>query len=584
MIFGVKKQHKIIAAKALPGYAIFITDAFSKDFVGGEPLVVYYPPDHPNAGTKYNYTILENSDRGATGLEIMGLFGGESQRIVSGPEESRDVLKSYHLDFYISPFFNKEQDLHPLTNSGGYDSFLLKGSIIQGLQSGAKRFYDGPFKGFTVESQDGCIQAGNDVALNDLDGSSCDGYLKGSYYEVGYDQFRHDLYRYSGITNHVLDARFPLNNLFMSGTPFGGLPVNWLAIHDREKRPIPYRSQGLDNQGHSAVLISPKHAIISASRGYGHKYRFFSPSNGIVEVTVTKSTETAGPYTGSNRDFKNIWKVLGFNEPTESDVSLTETYNSMMAHFSDCRIVTFDNELPSDVVPVYLLDRNGSDIFRWAITVGQEGRGHLTYTCESTKEKSVWRFSPCMRCDGDDETYLPPNTFVDDFGKAFCNGDVGSVLYTYYRSSPVFLGMMSSITKENIGSLDYIQNTVMVRNSPPNYECFTYDPIEYQRAGHLMEAEYYGSWDIANSTSYALPWGSSISAQTLLDMWLKTDGDYEATIVNFQAEDTDTSSTYPYPIIIDEDGGVIEPGDNIVPTPRRYRLAPWNTARTYRED
>lgn len=585
MIFSSKKQFKIIATKVLPGYANFTTEHFSRDFKGGETLVVYYPPDHPQAGTKYNYTVLEESDSDAAGMEVMGLFSSESPRVRITDEDFLDENKSYHLDFYVVPFPVKDQDIHPLTNANGYDSFLIKGSIIEGQESGARRFYDGPFKRFTVESQDGCIEVLGEATMNGLDGSSCDGYLKGSYYETGYDISRHNLRRYRGTTRHTLDPVDPRNSSFMQDTPFGLFDMTCLAFHDREKRPIPYR---MDVGGHAAVLITQKHAVISGTKGYAYDYRFYSPSQGMITVNVVKSSATAGPYSAdpATRDFKNIWKLLGFAEPDGRE-QLTNTYNSLMNSFRDCTIVTFDRELPDDVVPAILVDRNESDNIRWGMTIGQEGRSHLLYFCENIKIDVNWRSSYCPKCEGDEDVYLPPGCFIDDFPRAFCNGDESSPLFTYYRGQdPVFLGFLSEIGKNEIGFLDYVrgENAVMVRGSPPNYECFTNDPIEYSRSGQLVVGTYYSAWDIANTTKYLLPWGYEISAQDLLKLWVQLDGDYDIDAVKFQAEIGDTSSTYPYPIVIDEDGEVIEPGKEAKPRPVRYRLAPWNRARAYRED
>jgi hypothetical protein len=587
MIFGAKKQYRVIASRTLPGYGAFITEHFQRNFIGGEPLVIYYPPDHPNEGTKYNYTILENDDSGAEGLDVVGLFGGESTRSISGIEDTQDPPKPYHLDFYIIPFVGTNQDIHPLTNENGYDCFLLKASIIEGLSSGARRFYDGPFKGYSIESQDVCIDGGGDVSLNTMDGSTCEGYLRGSYYEGGYSPIRHNIHRYAGVTNHVLDPVNPINQFYMSATPFGSLSMNWLALHNRENRPIPYRMQIDGGKGHAAALITKRHAVISGTKGYGYPYRFYSPSEGIVNVSVEKSTATVGPFSADleTRDFKNIWRGLGFRDPT-GDVELTTTYNALMESFRDCTIVTFDKALPDDIVPVYLVDRNESDLIRWAMTVGQEGRGHVTYTCDSIKESARWQFSYCPKCDGDEDVFLPPGCDIDDVGKFPVNGDLTAPLYTYSNNEVVFLGFMSEIIDKNFEDLDFLgnDNTIMSRNSPPNYECFTNNPIEFSRSGQLMQSHYQSAWDIGNTKKYQLPWGYEISAFDLLNMWLALDGDYQADSIKFQATDNDTQSTYPYPIIIDE-GEVIEPGDRPVPPQgKKIRNAPWNIARTYREE
>jgi hypothetical protein len=554
--------------------------------------VIYYPPDHPNADTKYNYTILEDDDQQAAGLKIVGLFGGESARSISGIESSRDTPKSYHLDFYIIPFMGVDQDIHPLTSENGYDCFLLKGSIIEGLSSGARRFYDGPFKGFTVESQDGCIRDGNpDVTPNTLDGATCRGYLKGSYYEGGYDPLRHDVFVYTGTTNHVLNPESPLNGVFMTGTPFGNVPMNWLALRNREKRPIPYRMQIDGGKGQSAVLITSRHALISGTKEYGYQYRFYSPSQGMIQVNVEKSTATIGPYTTGleTRDFKNIWNGLGFRDPT-GDPELTATYNALMESFRDCTVVTFDQDLPDDVVPVDLIDRNESDVIRWAMTIGQEGRGHLVYTCENIKDVARWEFSHCPKCEGEKDPALPPGCDIDDFGKFPVNGDITAPLFTYrgfgqFETIPVFLGFMTEIADKKFENLDFVENTVMSRNSPPNEECFTNNPVEFSRSGQFMRVFYQSAWDIGNSKKYILPWGYEISAIELLNMWVKLDGDYDVESIQFQANQDDTQETYPYPLIIDDEGEVIEPGDRPVPPQgKKIRNAPWNYSRIYREE
>jgi hypothetical protein len=144
MIFGNDCKATVIAAGNMMGYDIFTGSDFVKPFVEGEQLQLLYPPDHGNSGSNY----LFDSHLGST---VFGIFSGERGRQTlyypetNGIVINADVVLPYQseIDITTLPTFNT--GLRPVTDrdmtgDNGVDAFSLKGSIIVGSQSGAKRF------------------------------------------------------------------------------------------------------------------------------------------------------------------------------------------------------------------------------------------------------------------------------------------------------------------------------------------------------------------------------------------------------------------------------------------------------------
>jgi hypothetical protein len=92
MIFGQNRLVEIIGAKNLQGYDPYLTDDFTKAFIGGERVVVYYPPDHSLSASTYHF----NSDSGTT--NSLGVFYSEEDRNVSNVEDS---LLKFRKDFVL---------------------------------------------------------------------------------------------------------------------------------------------------------------------------------------------------------------------------------------------------------------------------------------------------------------------------------------------------------------------------------------------------------------------------------------------------------------------------------------------------
>lgn len=551
MIHGPSKLVRVIVAKILPGYSNFVDSSFDRDFFDGEPLVVYYPPDHENAGQKYPYKELETKDSSTQNLNIMGVFVKETPRIES-EDEKNDPIKKYHTSITLTPIFSAKEGFGPATNATGLDTFVYRGSIIQGLSSGTKRFYDGPFFGFTVEKQEGC-SGSTDVYHNNFDGSSCQGNLKGSFYEDGYKPNRHDVFNYMTGQSWYVNDIVPYNNKFMAGTPFS-LDMSWLLVRDRNKRPIPYR---MDIHSHSAVTITRKHVLISGTKGYAYPYKFVGDYGGryyIRQINEYQNT-TTGPFSGSDaytRDFKNMWSLLGFPNPETQWIS---SYNAMMSHFVDCTIVTLTDDLSGKTLPISLIDDNTSQQFNWAMVIGQEGRGHLTHNCHENPNYKEWSFSPCFSCSNESKliSKMPPNCTNSDVGMLMCVGDEGSPLITYYRGSPVFLGMLTSYVNDS-GTLKYYDYNKTITATPKGRDkfCTLHNETDYRFSGQLSRGQFLGGSGIGSSVEYSFPWGKMSPIQ-FLNMWLNKDGpdynglNYNAKTVSLIREETDTQFTFPAP-------------------------------------
>ena len=160
MIFGTDCKASVIAAGNMIGYNIFTGDDFVKPFIEGEQLQLLYPPDHGSSGSNYQF----DSHLGTT---VLGIFSGERNRTtIYFPETEElsinaDVVFPYQTELDITTLPTPNTGLRPIsdrniTGDNGIDAFPLKGSIIVGSISGARRFYAGPFKGFTKELECVC--------------------------------------------------------------------------------------------------------------------------------------------------------------------------------------------------------------------------------------------------------------------------------------------------------------------------------------------------------------------------------------------------------------------------------------------
>jgi hypothetical protein len=215
MIFGNNGSISIIAAKNMVGYDIFLTSDFTKEFINGESVSFYYPPEHPNANQKYQFGLV-NGSKTTTPCRL----SSEDTRTIQSEDEELKLLRDFIYPYQTSLVLGMNQNtssILPLSDDGmsggsGYDGFLLKGSVIYGESSGAKRYYAGPFKGYSKEVESVCQGT---TAMNIMDGSDCLGWLKGSVYENGYDPKYHDLFSYSDEPKQKIDHRNPYNQFFM---------------------------------------------------------------------------------------------------------------------------------------------------------------------------------------------------------------------------------------------------------------------------------------------------------------------------------------------------------------------------------
>jgi len=520
MIFGSQKKATVIAANNLPGYDNFVTSDFSKEFTHGENLEISYPPDHILAGNKYthDYTGIANT--------IFGNYILEQSRDIKVFEENsvlnvnKDYVYPYQSNFVIQYFPSVSSGLRPITDRGvtadmGVDAFIIKGSIISGISSGAKRFYAGPFKGFTKEIE--CICEGA-TAVNLMDGTDCKGNLKGGYYEEGYTPYKQDMFKYAGEPKMRVDFVQPINPTFMKDTPYEGLNYSWLNIRDRAKRPIPYSMFTDSGKGVSAVLITPRHAIVSAEADIDvSNLKFYSEASGLTTATVSTSVST----------FKQMWDAIGFiDENSSSDVLLK--YEELSSYFNDIKIITFAQALPNDITPVGIIDINSTDPIFFALAISQEARGHHGIFCPPINKTDFnpsvlpkLTFKQTNRCS--DIPISASHELVGTDGTertiAVVRGDVGSPVITYYQDSPVFVGLVSG------AGYTYYSNPL--------------SDISFA----LLRGVGIGS-----SKQILFPWGQSWSPLSFLNAYLRIVGQGVVSVVPVRSEN-DTNETYPYPAV-----------------------------------
>jgi hypothetical protein len=525
MIFGNNRSLEFIAAKNLPGYDDFIDSSFIKDFNHEEELEIFYPPDHPSTGTKYTF------DGSGQQTTIFGNFLSEKRRT----EKKENELLSFRKDFFYPyqseiSFRVNAANIRPFPandeGSSEFDGFLLEGSIVVGTQSGAKRFYAGPFKGYTKEIEQVCDDY---TELNIKDKSDCDGWRKGSFYEPRYSPERHDVFNYVGSPRQRIDIVNPMNSSFMSDNPFGRLNYTWLNAPDRRNRPIPYNIENTDGNGTYAVAITKRHAVIWAETGDGQTNNLVFYSNSSGKVVPTIQTSMALPASA----FKQMWDAIGFvNENSSSETY--EVFEQMGKHFEGIRILTFASDLPNDIVPISLYDPNGSDFVFHSIVFGQERRGHTCSFCPPLKEneigestilfdsfndcplmpqfKSYNDYCKCLGKTNSTSNFSLPSTVaerVNSFG--IDDGDIGSPLITYRNDIPVFLGFLSdyeTVDGKNIG-----KGTIL---------------------------------GLGSSKPYTFPWGVSVTPFQFLNMYLNLSGQSATNQKIFRLK-VDTAETHPYP-------------------------------------
>ena len=499
MIFGNNRVATIIVASNLPGYDIFLTDDFTKSFSESEPIRILYPPDHPKAGQYFvqNFTQFTNDET------IFGVVVAEIQRITYIREENTnitvnlDAILPYQTELNIAQFVTTQTGLRPITDAddetdAGVDAFLLEGSIIVGVYTGAKRYYAGPFKGFTKENESVCEDP---VEINLMDGSDCKGWKKGSYYESGYIPSMYDVFSYAGQPAMRVDPNAPFNTEFMKSTPFAGLNYTWLNVRNRRERPIPYSMTSPQGKGVSAVAISQKHAIVLNSVDIDSNYlKFYSDSVGIVTRSISSSINT----------FKQMWDAIGFVDENRDAVTLA-SFNELKKYFEGIKIITLNTQLPSDIVPIQLLDIASSDSIFWAMAIGQEARGHCGIFCPPLSKSSfdigtapkLLFTSEVNNCT---TTANKTSKELADTAKTLSvvTGDEGSPVVTYQQNKNVLVGLVSEASQEDptITSFFQVPNT-----------------------SHTSIAKIIGI-GMGSSKKYKMGWGYSFSPNEILNLYL----------------------------------------------------------------
>jgi hypothetical protein len=503
MIFGNNGSISVIAAKNMVGYDIFLTSDFTKKFTNGESVSFYYPPEHPNANQKYQFGLVNGSK---TTTPCTMSF--EDPRTINSEDQELKLLRDFIYPYQTSLFLGMNQNtasILPLSDDGmsggsGYDGFLLKGSVIYGESSGAKRYYAGPFKGYSKEIESVCQGT---TATNIMDGSDCLGWLKGSVYENGYDSKYHDLFSYPDEPKQKVDHRFPYNQFFMQNTPFADLNYSWLNVPNRKNRPIPYNMLGTSNKGTYTALITRKHALVLNSRDVApENLVFYSLSQGLTSVAVSSSVNT----------FKEMWDAIGFvNE--NSNATTLANFNALSAYFNNIKILTLSSELPSDVTPISLYDNYGSDKVLYSMVFDQEGRGHHSAFCPPLTKDSISgtsdiRLDTNNTCNVISESMAFPTALSNTTTAKIMSGDIGSPVITYSDSVPVLMGFLSS-----------------------------YDSVDDAVIGTTTGLE------IGSTKLYTFPWGYSYSPISILNLYLGLGG-YQANSHQIRER---TIDQYPYP-------------------------------------
>jgi len=488
MIFGNNGSISVIAAKNMVGYDIFLTSDFTKEFTNGESVSFYYPPEHPNANQKYQFGLV-NGSKTTTPCTM----SSEDTRTINSEDRELKLLRDFIYPYQTSLFLGMNQNtssILPLSDDGmsggsGYDGFLLKGSVIYGESSGAKRYYAGPFKGYSKEIESVCQGT---TAMNIMDGSDCLGWLKGSVYENGYDPKYHDLFSYSDEPKQKVDHRNPYNQFFMHDTPFADINYAWLNVPNRKNRPIPYNMLGTSNKGTYAALITPKHALVLNSRDVApENLVFYSESQGLTSVAVSSSVNT----------FKQMWDAIGFvNENTNA--TTLQNFNALSTHFDGIKILTLASELPSDVTPVKLYDNYGSNSVFYSLLFDQEGRGHHSAFCPPLTKDSVVgtaeiRLDTNNICNTTSESMQFPTAPITTPTSKVMGGDIGSPVVTYNNYASVLMGFLSG-----------------------------YNHTDDKVSGTMI------GFGIGSSKMYEFSWGYSHSPMNILNMYLALSG-YQAT-------------------------------------------------------
>lgn len=525
MIFGHNREFYVIAASNLPGYDPYLTAGLSADFVEGERIFVYYPPEHSLSGTAYQFGV----DGG--NIPFVGTFRSEADRTSSNNENSAltlrgDFVLPYQSNLTIRMGDGIKSPL-PLADDGtsggsGFDSFFIKGSVFVGESSGARRYYSGPFKGYTKELE--CVCEGA-TAVNELDGSDCRGWLKGSIYEATYIPNYHDVFNYVGQPRLNVDHKNPFNDSFMTGNEFGLLDYSWSNIPYRRNRPIPYNALS-DGKGNYAVLIGRRHAIVNANSDIDtDNLRFYSEQQGLTTATVASSVGT----------FEQLWNTM-FN-PIAQDEPGWDSYQGLSAHFSGVKILKFTNDLPEDILPISLYDPNGSDMVYYSLAFGQDGRGSVAVFCppltgNTTSGKARISFNENNRC-GDFpfplviggeccrtvgcgrtiRSLMLPGVSEDMSVGAMLTGDRGGTVITYYDDVPLFLGFINSIG---------------------------------YRSGAYADMVGVG---IGSTKKYTFPWESEISPLDVLNLYMVTVGaSPDITASSIKVELGISPEKYPFPL------------------------------------
>jgi len=524
MIYGKNRHATIIVAKNIPGYNDFVNEDFTLDFSPGEKIKIQYPPDHPDSGSYY--------EQASTQLDgdpfIFGIVVSDTKRKIHEEDKqikfNKDFIQPYQSELTVAILPSFQSGFRPLSDrnlnaDGGKDAFILMGSVVEGVDSKAKRFYVGPFKGFTKEIQGVCTEP---KQPNLMDGGDCDGWKKGSYYESGYNPKKHDVFVYAGEPAYRVDHKNPFNKDFMRFTPYERKKYAFLNIRNRKPRPIPYDILADNDKGYSAVLLTNKHVLVSKFTDINNAdLKFYSPSEGVITSTVASSVDT----------FKQIWDTIGFVGENR-DSTTQDSFNKLSDSFSSYKIITLANELPEDTTKVQLLDLEKSNPIFYGMVLSHEGRGHVGIFCKPM-DKTTYddangidlSFQNPEKCGGNfrligttpaDDTLIPTVA------------DKGSPVLTYFINRLVFLGFCSGI--------GFAERAIKSQT-----DIFSTDFDSFVRVHGCS---------IGSTKKYPMGWGVSYSSFDILNMYLESKGDTQKAVTNEVIRSKGTTSFYyPYPDI-----------------------------------
>lgn len=410
------------------GYYFYARPTGTAEFVVGEAVVLRY-----SNGTRVSTAISQYL---LTGVEDASGAGGLRKYSFVGFRPQGETSSS------VAP---------PLSQAVQFTTAMN----LVGESSGAVASLRGPWFGGAKVSEEMAAAGAVVIAIGEGD----------------YNPFTDDLFDYSDqfMTSVVTDDN-PFNLGFMRGTPFTADEMDYTCIPVRNRREFPVPYIGAFSHRHAAALVTPWHAVVSASSpwdgGANTQMSFYDPEDNAI---VARNIAAQHPMTSWADIFEAqgiTWlrNAAGSTNAERHEWSM-ETIRRVYAAFHpdeaiptldylirDTRIAILSSSVPNGVKPASLARMSGTPRSKlgYGIMIDQNGRGYPKILSDSLVEAIRTTDSATSVETVDPQTDAPSWLDRGKFCLECAEGDEGSPVLSRFGPYTLFMGHAFSISTETM--------------------------------------------------------------------------------------------------------------------------------------